>query len=384
MTIKEEILDKLRKGVPFSEIKRNFRSQSKLYEALRLYLLETDSIIAKRYDELHETERKLTELRTQHDEEIKQKREISREVEKLQERKEKLVKTNDQRRLELDLITNDLQKLMKNGIDTTLLSDIIKINERSKGHILARLSSADEYYKIKKTTAKLKKEKTMLEKSIQALNKGKKTIQEEISSETNSLDEIRARTTLYKQALGVVLDFLGSGYSVDDFRSLRHAVEVLGVTRDPVMTFNRLLQGLSRQKELFSLNLEVGKARKKLERLKKAVIMAQSELDTQKRIIDVLEEIRTETCDKITEVSGKAQTEIQVISKEFEKNLQKQIEGAFEDWNKANRELVKLEQTLRPFLPLLNPHAPVELLKTVNSGTITYLLRRVQLWLELN
>lgn len=48
LTVKEDILEELRRGTPFAEIRRKFRSQSQLYEALGEYLAEADKIARAR------------------------------------------------------------------------------------------------------------------------------------------------------------------------------------------------------------------------------------------------------------------------------------------------------------------------------------------------
>lgn len=52
MTIKDEILEELRKGALRAEINRRFRSQSQKYEAMREFLGEAKEIVEKMHEEL--------------------------------------------------------------------------------------------------------------------------------------------------------------------------------------------------------------------------------------------------------------------------------------------------------------------------------------------
>lgn len=62
MTLKDEILEELRRGTLLSEIKRKYRSVAATYSALRQFLEESERTVEERQEKLRELERELHEV----------------------------------------------------------------------------------------------------------------------------------------------------------------------------------------------------------------------------------------------------------------------------------------------------------------------------------
>lgn len=111
MTIKDEILEELRKGTLFAEINRRFRSQSQKYEAMREFLGEAKEIVEKMHKEFEELRTDLLGTRTELEKANHEKEEVSGEIQELVQAKEKLSEEVSRKAAKLDRLNAAIEEL---------------------------------------------------------------------------------------------------------------------------------------------------------------------------------------------------------------------------------------------------------------------------------
>jgi len=191
MTIKTEILEKLRKKTPLVEIRRDYRSQSQLYEAIREFFGETEEIVEEKQKELEMIAGDLLESKDELDRINIEKVEISGKIQQLAKTKEKLVEEVAGKTAELGRLNAGMKELLAKGFTPEILSEIMAIESRSGPNLLSQIKTVEEYKQIKKELSNLKKSKAALEGTVQNLRVKKEKLEKRLRSERNQKLETR-------------------------------------------------------------------------------------------------------------------------------------------------------------------------------------------------
>jgi len=398
MRIKDEILEELRKRTPLAEIRRKYRSQSQLYEAIREFLEETDKIVEEGQERLEKVEGGLLEAETELKRVDHQKKEVSMEVEELSKSREKLSKEVARKTEHLDSLNKDIAELRVKGFTSQILKKIKTIEDRSGPELLSQVETVEKYRQIEKELSSLKNKKSVLEGKVRDLETRKEKMEERAISEKNMLDELKLRIATFKEAVATVRSLFRDGYSTKDIQSLKHGLDMLGIKGDPLLSISRLVKGLEKQRSLVALEDRVAEERKELTMLKKALAVTKIELKVAKQVTKVFEDIKAAGVKAISETAEQTNKTIKSAEVKFETQLreslvnfdaciQQTMEGVREElgeWGELQQQKGKLEETLDYCLVLLGILKSTEFLKKVPLSLVVQLFDRLHLWSEMN
>lgn len=395
MTIKDKILEELRKGRPLGEIRREFPSVSKTYEALRQYLDEADKIVEEKQKILEdlknaqmEEEKKLSQLK---EEKVK----ISQETEELAQLKEKLTEEVTRRTEELHRLNDDIDELSKRGYSPEILRKIRTIEARAGPQLLSQLETVEKFNKTRKEFSRLKRINRTLEKEIRAFQMEKTEIEKAVISESNRLDELKTQTAVFEEAVEAVLGLLDEGYSVSDIMSLRRGLTHLQIRGDPKLSIRRLVEGLRKLKRLHVLEEKVTKTEKKLAALKRELAETKQETEVvRETAIKTIEDERDAALMSIDDAGARAKAKLEEAAAKFEATLRRggdYIRGIAEsvkeglgEWSNVQQKIGKLKDSIFLGEAMLGIMTSTQYLKEIPPSIIASLLDRLLRWSELN
>jgi len=398
MTIKEEIVAELRNGTPLAEIRRKYRSQSQLYEAIREFLDEADKIVEEKQDQLEKAEESLLQSKAEFERINRQKEEALTELENLNKAKEKLIQEVRRRTEELDCLNADITGLQAKGFTSRILNEIKTIENRYGPDLLSQVKTVEKYRQIEKEDVRLKKSKASLEKKIQALETKKKRIERKVVSDKNKLDELKIRTATFKEAMATVCSLFRNGYSTEDIKSLKAGLDMLGIHGDPLLSITRLVNGLKKQTDLAALQERVVEVRTELATLKKALADAKAEMKVAKQLTKAFEAVRDAGVKAIAVTAEHANNTTRSTATVFESHItesldkidahiQRTMEGIkaeLGEWGDLQQKRGKLEEIIGPSLVFLGILKSPEYLKKVPLPLVVQLMERLQFWSEIN
>ena len=155
MRILEEILQRLQEGAPLEEIKKNFRSQSQIYEAFRIFMKESDGLIEGKREE----NRKAHEDLQKAEDQLLTARHLTEEQ---SSKSEKLTRTNEilnreiaEKRARLDRLNAGVAELRSKGITPETLAKIRGTETGSATELLARVKTAVLHEKMREEVSGL-------------------------------------------------------------------------------------------------------------------------------------------------------------------------------------------------------------------------------------
>jgi len=405
MTITEEILQELRRGRPLAEIRQKFRSQSQLYEALRIFLEEVDKKIeetekrlVERKKELEEVERSLFELEAERNRLNSEREKVLGELRELVQEKEQLASTVSHLSEELDRLNANIVELREKGFTPKILKQIRTVIDRTGPQVLLQLESAEQYIQINKEIARLKRKKATLERRIRTLKSKIAKIREMLVTEKNKYDELERQTATFREALATVSHLFKSGFSTEDIKSLAHGLGVLGISGDPLASITRLVHGLAKQKSLFALEEKISEKRKEFGLLKNACADAKSELNVARTLEKAFRDVRDAGLQAIVLAAEKAnermenatanfERRVENSSEKFDINIRRTIEGVraeLGEWGQLQEQKGRLRETIGPGVFLLGILRSTEFLKEVPLPLVVHLFKRLHIWSEMN
>jgi len=398
VTIKDEMLEKLRARTPLSEIKRDYRSMSGMYEAIREFLLEADKIVENKQRKLLEVERNSSAREAELKKLNHERKQTLKEIVRLKQRKEKLTKETKDTSGELTQLKAEAARLRENGFTPEILKKIKVIEDRSASGLLAQVETAEQYHNIKKEVSNLKELKARLKEEVQTRKARKKAISRKILSEKNRFDELKLRTNTFKEAVAVVSSLFRSGYTTEDLRSLRYGLDMLGINGDLRFSVTRLVKGLKKQKSLVKLeDCLVGK-KAELHRFKKAIADVKADLKVTRQIANAFDELKEAGVKAITESTEEAKAGIAYNKTAFESHVKDSI-GMLVDkirvimeefradlgqWGDLQQQIGKLQDLLLPGQVLLGMLQSTNYLEKIPLDLVVQLLERLALWGEIN
>ncbi len=394
MTIKDEILMELRKRMPLAEIKRKYRSQSQLYEAIREFLQEADKIAEEALERLGRVEKGLSEAETELKRLNCEREKVSGELHELVQTREKLIGDVRRRTEELQRLNADITELQAKGFTSEIVKKIMAIDSRSGSELLSQMETVEEYRKMEEEFSGLKKNKATLEGRIRTLESKKGKIEERVISERNRLDELKLRTTTFREAVGVVCSLFRDGYSTSDIKSLKDGLNALGIKGDPLLTITRLVTGLKKYKTLVALENKVSETTKELGMLRKATVEAKSDLKVAKQLIKTFKEVKNAGVNAIAGTAEQAERTITGTATMAEKQVTASLEkfdahilltmggvrGELGEYGELQQQTGRLKEIVELAFVFLGILQEPDYLKKVPLGLIVQIFERLHLW----
>jgi hypothetical protein len=376
-TLKTELLQELRKGAPLAEIRRKFRSQSQLYEALREYLEETEKTVDIKRRNLQQVEDELSEAkheisRIDHERSI-----ISERVTKAETQLKGLLAEVKRAAEKMGELVAAERSLTARGFSSEIMKKLSAIDAKSGEEFIRRVETAKKYTLLKKEFSILQKNRGCLKYEIGTLNADKRNIQEMVASEKNMLDELRVQTACYKETMDAVDTFLKAGYDSEDIKSLIKGLEVFGIKGDPRASLSRLVTGLKEMKTLFAVEEKLDRKNGELATLTEAVAYAKSELKTiEQTVLQAFREALNTSVQAIKSTEKQANSQIQQAAEEYKVELEKIAE--------LEHRKTEIEQFLVPGQALIGILASPQYLKSISAPFMMQFLNRIQRWFEMN
>jgi len=384
VTIKDEVLEALRSGTPWAEIRAKFRSKSQRYEALREYFKEVKEVLAKRRSQLARSEEDLQVSRTEATESSERQVELASE-------NEALSKENAEKRRALEEIEGRLALLQEKRISIEVLEKVAALDNESGEALLSDMVAFRDFKWLQKETVNFKREKARLKNAVAKL----KSVR---ASEGNRLDELQVRTSTYKEAVSIVLYFFDAGYSPDDLKALADGLKVLGIAGDSHLSISRLVEGLRKMKTLHSLDEAISKKNLELDTLSKEMGAVKGKLRGFERLVKDVEEVKKVGIAAINRTAKHAEEKIDRSSErfdnhssEFTSKLKAFIEGSMQNVTTELSECSdmlqqkgRLEDEIRYGEAFMGILESPKYLQLVPPAIVVRLLERLLLWSELH
>jgi len=398
MTIKDEILEKLRKGAPITEIRREYRSIGLLYEAIREYLPEAEKIVEEIQTKLGKLETDLAGTEAELERVSREEEKISGEVQELAQTKEKLKETVARKTAKLDSLNAGIEELQVKGFTAEIMSEITAIESRSGPDLLSEIETVEKHKQIKRAISKLEQLKTALEGDVRNLSRKKEKLEKRLRSERNRLDQLKIETATFREAVATVGSFYTDGYSTEDLKSLKHGLGTLGIKGDPLLSITRVVTGLSKYKNLVALEDKVRARRKELETLKRAITDAKSELKVKGQLIKAFGQVKDAGVKaivgaaehakaEIADTAGMSEKHTMALLSKFDVHVRSTLDGLkteLGEWGELKEQEGQLREILRPAQVLLGILKSPEYLRQLPLTFVFQLFDRLRLYLEMN
>jgi len=397
--IKSDILEELRRGTPFAEIRTKFRSQSQLYEAVREYLEEVDETVGRKREDLRQVSEKLSVAENELQKVISERNMISERVAEQETRLKSLETEVREKAEKLHQLQSGMKELEARGFSEDLVRRINETEAKSSSDLLSRVKTAEKYMELKKECSGLSKRKAQLEDGIATLEIKEKSVKESVLSQRNILDELGVQTAAFKESVDIAESFRSEGYDAEDMGALRSCLRTVGIKGDKRVSITRLVKGLEKEKTINAVEEKLRKKREEFAKVNQATVDAKMQLEiikenTLKAIQETLDysmqAIRT-TAQKTNDSVMAREEACKLREAEFLSSMEKQTQRAGERYEAELKQIIDLERRrlqcediLGPGLALVTPLTSREQLKAVPLYFVIRLLERIQLWFEVN
>jgi hypothetical protein len=271
LNIKDEILNELRSGRPFAEVRTRARSKSQLYEALRQFSDEVEVSLEERREKLREAEEErlnLEEVAEALKSEVESTREERRE---LQEDKTRLGSELSENAARLASLEERAERFRAQGFTSEILGKLEPMIATGGDALLKQVESVEKYHEAMKDFACLKKKRAGLLRDISECARAKKKAQSFLASLKNETDELRLRARPIKEAVNTVVWLLERGYNIEDVRSLGYGLDFIGAEGDSGQSVSHLIAGLKKSRTLAILEAKVVRRKEEYAELERVV-----------------------------------------------------------------------------------------------------------------
>lgn len=233
----------------------------------------------------------------------REKEEISVEVGKLEQAKEKLTQEVTRKTERLHSLKIGRAELLAEGFTPEILKKIREVEKRSGPQLLSQLKTVQEYNQIKQEVSSLRNETAELKREVRTLQIRKKKTEEKLISTKNRLDQLRLQTVTFKESVAVVGSLFASGYSAEDIRSLKHGLDMLGIKGDPYLSVNRLVRGLKKHQSLAAVEEKISAKKQELTAQNKALAKVKRELKVIRQVtLDAIAEAKSAAVEAIADI----------------------------------------------------------------------------------
>jgi predicted nucleic acid-binding Zn-ribbon protein len=296
MTKVDDILADLRNGTSLEVIQKKYRSWGQKTEAYRIYVAELDQDAQKERDQLSPLTSKIKDLQGQRDSMETQVRRLkdliqrsekehksweektAKEKGQLESELEGLKETIEKRRGELDKINLTLSDLSSRGVTIEVVTRIDDMEFQANENLIEIVKTAAERNRVRIELFELMEKKKGIEKEISSLEKKVEGLRDNIQAEKNTLDESQSKTRTFQEAMNITGWFFSQGYRTEDLKSIKDAIELVGIKGDPTLSVDRLMRGVEEAGSLNNLRDNIKKSREELRTLRDNINSAEGKL----------------------------------------------------------------------------------------------------------
>jgi chromosome segregation ATPase len=148
LRIVDEILQRLRERAPLEEIKKSYRSQSQIYEALRIYMQELNGLIERKREETRKAHEDLQKVEDQVLTARRPAEEQSSKAEKLTQTNKVVDREIAEKKTRIDRLNAGVAELQSKGITFETLENIRGTETSSGAELVARVKTAALHEKL--------------------------------------------------------------------------------------------------------------------------------------------------------------------------------------------------------------------------------------------
>lgn len=325
MNTREEILAKLRANEPFSQIRAEVRSVSKLYEITGQFLDEVQKRLENTRLQTCQAETERDSLRAQVESLRHESESCRQENQELKQENTRLKSELSEEKTELNSLEEREKEFEARGFSAEIMDKLKPMIERGGEKLLKQVQNVEEYRQTLKDNLQLKKNNTTLLNNIRNLKNEEKKARDSVASVRNQADELRLQARPVKDTLDTVI-WLLKRYTVEDIRALGYGLDFLGVDDDADLSISRLVTGLKLQRNLVVLEKKVTKERRENAEFEKA-------LADNKMKVKALEETALRSIKKtgntsikcLRQLNSEGQKALTTASERFDAHLQASI-----------------------------------------------------------
>jgi transposase-like protein len=358
LLIKDKVAERLRKGTPFAEVRKEFSSTSQLYAGARQYLEKADKEITLRQERLEELSEATIEKEERNAELEQENANLTKDNMVLAQKKLDLTEEVAQKEEKLRYLDAARDKLRSQGYSPEIMEKIGEIEERSGPQLLSELETVEKFKKTRKAFQTVKRKKRIAEGELQEIQTKKTETEKAVISEANRLDELKMETAVHKESIEVVKEFERDGYTAVDLRLLKDCVDNLQIKDDPTLSISRLAEGLQMEKDLISLKDRAENERKSFRKFKKAKVETENEIEILKKTgIGTIEATKNAGVKAINNVAESAKTAMLAATKKFETRTDEHLKKCE---NHIQRSMEKVKGELQEFAEFQKEKAKFE------------------------
>lgn len=396
LKIVTEILDEMRRNASLLEIREKYRSQSQIYEAIRLYLDEVGKAIDDKRACILEAGAELVRIKSDVKDLQNTLEEVSEDVLKGKAESEKLARQNNEQKEKRLCLQKEIDDLNAKGYTPEILRKIKCVEVREGPALWADVKRADRRRRLSKETRALKDLRASLKRDVSCLNEKKDKIKECVKSEQNRLDSVKAEREYFREALNIVGAFFQAGFTTRGLAGLLAGIQLLGIKNDPRLSLTRLLQALESAKTLVCLSDRVENKRKELTTLNESLLIVKNELRTSEAVtLKIIEEART-VCDReIRDLAEREASAVEVLTSDFnervavtlrkiENIVQSAIQTSKVELQGLEREKTQLEELLAPARWLFLTLESQDSANSLPLPIVSRIADRLAHWCEVN
>lgn len=286
MTIRVQILEKLKDGIPLETIRKDYTGKAALYGALEDYFIWVKPKVSEYQEKLQINDAKILEGYTQLEE-------IGSAIGKANTERDKVAEELAEKRREFDRLRHEevetrkryettssqIKSLAGRGLTEEALSRILGMEYSSGGELLERVSTSEKYSTLLRGLEDVKQEFNDIKSETMFLVGERKRIGEQVVSERNVLDELRRRSLTYEEANTFVQAFISEGYDSEILLGLLEVLKSLAISGHKRVSVKRLIDGLSSVRSLEELESAILHKKAEFARLQSSIDAATGELE---------------------------------------------------------------------------------------------------------
>lgn len=272
------------------------------------------------------------------------------------------------------------------------------------------MKTAKDYSDLQKGFNSLKHKTANLIKDVNYLKMEKKKFKEQIQIEHNKLDELKIKTSTFKEAVNTVVSFFSDRYNTKDLKRLKGGVDLLKIKDNPTLSIDRLIKGLEDVKTLSNLNDVITEKKIELDTIQKNMKSSKAKLNaiketilpnitiTKNAAINSISETRNESIKKIDATEKATSSSINKITQHFEKKTDESLakidshlsvtiqkfRDDFEEWGNLQQKIGECKQPIKYGYTLLGVLENPDEVQKLPLDIITRLTGRILLWIEKN
>lgn len=399
MKISDQVVEELRAGRSLQEIRTKFRSSSQVYEGLRTFLEQAGKSVEEMNVAISEKAEHLSKEQAELENAKAEVLELKGEAETLRLEKERLGSEVTQMRNERDCLKNEIEALHNQGYTEDILKKINNIEPRSGAELWSNLRTVSQCREVAKQVASLRREKAGLEADIKALKATKKEKEELVRSLQNKFDDLKLQVETFSEAASTIEMFLADGYSVQDLRSIKAGLDMVGIRGETRASIVRLVEGLKAQKSLTSLERMVNTKKRELAELNQACTQLRKDSEIIRTVtVKTIQETRDGAVKAIGTVAEQGKTAAEDSTSSLEKlasqtsaKIAAEVQQIIEDlkaelgkWGELRQENARLEQFLIPARVLFGIIESPDYLNSIPVPMVVQLFERLHAWCEAN